>query len=118
MTQDSESDFFASAKLVTFTDADTWAGAKGNNCLAESRKGKARGAGTGKDKLVDVTTIRNKFIIKTNSLAMFARTALKEAIEAATTYFADESDFCKRFQGWFMASQVCQSPVQVKSMVG
>ena len=82
---------------MTFTDADSWTGANGS-CLAETRK-KAKKGESGKDKLVDVTTIRNKYIIKTNALSQFARTALGEAIESAAVYFKEEGDFYERFKG-------------------
>ena len=105
MTHECDSDFLTSAKLVDFqaefTDF-TFLGS--GNSTASKAKAKKRGSGTGKStKLIDVTQMRAKFVVKINSVAVTAETHVKEALNFYQKYCEAEQDLMTNFKS-FLAS--------------
>jgi len=76
------------------------------NSTAARAKAKKRGSGTGKStKLIDVTQMRAKFVVKVNSVAVTAETHLKEAISFYEKYCESEEELMANFKS-FVAVEV------------
>lgn len=91
MTHECDSEFLTSAKLYDFqsdvTDfLDMAPGSSGSTSTAAAAKAKKPKA----TKLVDVTQLRNKFIVKITTVIKFTKTSLMEALSQLNTYKAEE----------------------------
>ena len=102
MTHECDSDFLSSAKLVDFQAEFTDFTLIGSsNSTASRAKAKKRGGGTGKStKLIDVTQMRAKFVVKVNTVAVTAATHLKESLSFYQKYCESEGELMANFRSF------------------
>lgn len=105
MTHDCESELLSSAKLRDFSEewTDFTLLGAGNSTSAKARKGRRQsgsgtGSGGGGSKLVDVTQLRTKFMVKITNVAKTAKTHLNEVLAFYGKYCDEEKDLLNNFK--------------------
>ncbi|CAJ1330120.1 unnamed protein product [Effrenium voratum] len=103
VTHDMDSEFIMSAKLHNFQADSTvfLEGGSGQSVVERAKTGggkKKDGKNAAGGKLVDVSQLRSRFVIKVSAMAKFTTTALKEALKMHSEWAANELDFVSTFE--------------------